>query len=127
MDPLLAYALTLILFALFFAAGWAVCNDLKDRRAERAEATLRALRAVAAEHQRTIDYLTAYPPTPCVQRVELINPHPRADAEKECIRVLDTARKPITLAFTDASYLAAKVHGARVEADLAEGRARILP
>lgn len=76
---------------------------------------------------RSLAYYRANPPIPCLLRVELASPHRLADPEKECIRVLDTKGRPRTLAFTDATLLAAEVHGTRIEAHLKAGTARILP
>jgi hypothetical protein len=43
-----------ITFLCAFAAGWAACNHLKDRRAERAEARLREANAQIADREARI-------------------------------------------------------------------------
>lgn len=42
--PPFAYVLFVVTGLLLFAAGWATCDSLKDRRAERAEAERNQLR-----------------------------------------------------------------------------------
>lgn len=80
----------------------------------------------ADKNARTAEFFKAHPPLPKIQRVELTDPHPRADAEKEFIRVADIDGKPRTYAFTDASRVQALLHGDRIEDALRHVRARVL-
>lgn len=46
--------LTLVTILLAFAAGWAVCDELKDRRAEREAAAARRAEAACDELRRSL-------------------------------------------------------------------------
>jgi hypothetical protein len=74
-----------------------------------------------------IAYLRSIPPTSQLVRVEIINPHRFADPTKEMVRVTGIDGKPATLAFTDASFSQALIHGSRIDTLLQHGQARVLP
>jgi len=125
---------TAALLCSLFSTAAAVVGWVRERRLrgyrdcqfESALALLQRTHRREAEANTRANRAEARSETARLLRVEITDPHRFADPEKEMVRVLGFNGEPVTLAFTDASFQQALIHGGRLDTLLAHGQARII-